>query len=142
MAFWGQMSETRLGRRGAVSVAALMGVLALPLYLVGANTEALWGGALLMGATGTGVWGMAPSYLMERFPTAVRGVGSGLSYHVGAAVGSMTPLVMGNLQDEGFSLSGAMVLCITASGLLVASLIWLGPETRGREFATVGEEND
>lgn len=141
MAFWGQMSETRLGRRGAVSIAALMGVLALPLYLAGASTEVLWGGALLMGVTGTGVWGMAPSYLMERFPTAVRGVGAGLSYHVGAAVGSMTPLVMGNLQDEGFSLSYAMALCITASGLLVASLIWLGPETRGREFANIGEEN-
>jgi len=141
MAFWGQMSETRLGRRGAVSVAALMGVLALPFYLADANTEALWGGALLMGATGTGVWGMAPAYLMERFPTAVRGVGAGLSYHIGAAVGSMTPLVMGNLQDEGFSLSGAMALCVTASGLLVASLIWLGPETRGREFTNIGEEN-
>ena len=67
-----------LGPMLAISVAALMGVLALPFYLADANTEALWGGALLMGATGTGVWGMAPAYLMERFPTAVRGVGAGL----------------------------------------------------------------
>lgn len=134
MAVWGRLSETTLGRRGAVSVAAVAGVLSLPLYLAGSSAVWLGVGALLMGATGTGVWGMAPSYLTERFPTAVRGVGPGLSYHVGAAVGSTTPLVLGALQDRGWDLTGAMTLSIAVSGLLVASMIWLGPETRGRRF--------
>ena len=137
MALWGRVSETRLGRRGAVSIAAVAGVLALPLYLAGSSTGLLWAGALLMGATGTSIWGMAPAYLTERFPTAVRGVGPGLSYHVGAALGSTTPLVLGALQDAGLSLPRAMALCIATSGLLVATMIWIGPETRGRHFAAV-----
>jgi hypothetical protein len=90
-----------------------------------------------MGATGTAIWGMAPSYLTERFPTAVRGVGPGLTYHIGAAVGSLTPLLLGALQDSGMPLTTAMALCIAGSGLLVAAVIWLGPETRGREFTAV-----
>ena len=94
-----------------------------------------------MGATGGGIWGMAPSYLTERFPTAVRGVGPGLSYHIGAALGSATPLLLGQLQDSGLTLAGAMTLCIAVSGLLVAAMIWMGPETRGREFTAADTED-
>ena len=82
---------------------------------------------------------MAPAYLTERVPTAVRGVGPGLSYHVGAAAGSATPLVLGHLQDGGMTAGGAMMACIVAGGLLVAAVIWLGPETRGRRFHAVDE---
>ena len=32
------------------------------------------------------------------------------------------------------TLTGAMRLCIVASGLTVAVMIWMGPETRGRAF--------
>ena len=74
---------------------------------------------------------MAPAYLTERFPTAVRGVGPGLSYHLGAAVGSVTPYVLGQLQDGGMTTGNAMMSCIVISGMLVSGLIWLGPETRG-----------
>ena len=94
-----------------------------------------------MGATGGGIWGIAPSYLTERFPTAVRGVGPGLSYHIGAALGSATPLLLGQLQDSGLTLAGAMTLCIAVSGLLVAAMIWMGPETRGREFTAADTED-
>ena len=135
MASWGRASETRLGRRGAVSMSAAMGVASVPLFLAGDSGGLLWPGAFLMGAMGAGIWGMAPSYLTERFPTEVRGVGPGLSYHVGAAVGSLTPFVVGQLQDTGMTLTGAMRLCIVASGLTVAVMIWMGPETRGRAFA-------
>ncbi len=134
MALWGRASETRLGRRGAVSAAALIGVAVLPAYLGSTNALVLVFGAIVMGASGGGIWGMAPSYLTERFPTAVRGVGPGLSYHVGAALGSATPFVLGRLQDGGMTVGGAMSLCIAVSGLLVAAMIWMGPETRGRQF--------
>ena len=133
-ASWGRLSETALGRRGAVSLAALIGVASVPFFLAVEDTTLLGVGALLMGAMGGGIWGMAPSYLTERFPTSVRGVGPGLSYHVGAAIGSMTPFVVGQLQDGGMALVGAMRICIVTSGVLVAVMMWLGPETRGRQF--------
>ena len=134
MALWGHASETRLGRRGAVAAAALTGVAAIPAYVAGAGGAMLAVGAVVMGASGGGIWGMAPSYLTERFPTAVRGVGPGLSYHVGAALGSLTPFVLGRLQDGGMTTGSAMMVCIAVSGLLVAAVVWLGPETRGRRF--------
>ena len=134
MALWGHASGTRLGRRGAVAAAALTGVAAIPAYVGATGDAALAVGAVVMGASGGGIWGMAPAYLTERFPTAVRGVGPGISYHVGAALGSLTPFVLGRLQDGGMTTGSAMMVCIAASGLLVAAVVWLGPETRGRRF--------
>ena len=135
MALWGRASETRLGRRGAVAAGALIGVASIPAYVGGSGAALLATGAIVMGASGGAIWGMAPSYLTERFPTAVRGVGPGLSYHVGAVLGSVTPLALGQLQDRGMTTGAAMQLCIAASGLLVAAVVWMGPETRGRDFA-------
>ena len=139
IALWGRASEGWLGRRGAVTLAALTGVVTAPLFLTTSSTWWLLIGAILMGATGGGIWGMAPAYLTERFPTAVRGVGPGLSYHVGAAVGSATPFMLGRLQDSGMTIGGAMMLCIVGSGLLVSGVIWLGPETRGRNFTALDD---
>jgi SHS family lactate transporter-like MFS transporter len=131
-ATWGRLSETRLGRRGAASVAATLGIAMIPLFLTTGSTAALWLGALLMGACGHGAWGIVPSYLSERFPTAVRGTGVGFVYHAGAALGSVTPTVLGSLQDRGVALADTMMLGIGLSGLLIILMIWLGPETRGR----------
>ena len=140
IALWGRASEGALGRRGAVTLAALIGVVSAPIFLTTSSSSLLLVGALMMGATGGGIWGMAPAYLTERFPTAVRGVGPGLSYHLGAAIGSATPLVLGQLQDSGMTISGAMTLSIAISGLLVVAMIWLGPETRGRHFSAVDDD--
>lgn len=131
-ALCGHVAETALGRRGAGTLAALIGVLAIPMF-VGDRTPSVWLlGALLMGVGGGGVWGIVPSYLTERFPTAARGVGPGFAYHMGAAVGSLTPALIGALQDRGNALGNAMGACIAVSLLLLAGVIWLGHETRGR----------
>jgi SHS family lactate transporter-like MFS transporter len=133
-AFWGHLSESRLGRRGAATLAALVGLAALPAYLFTTRSGLLFAGALLMGLGGHGVWGVAPSYLSERFPTSARGVGPGFAYHAGALVGSLTPAVIGALQDGGMSLANAMAVCIACSGAFVVLTLWFGPETRGRVF--------
>ena len=77
---------------------------------------------------------MVPSYLTERFPTARAPSGAGLAYHVGAGLGAFTPQFIGLLQDRGVALPNAMAGCITAAGVLVIALVWMGPETRGRHF--------
>ena len=48
-----------------------------------------------------------------------------------AAVG---PTFIGSLQDGGMSLATPMPACIAAAGLVVILLVWLGPETRGRNL--------
>ncbi len=133
-ACWGRLSETRLGRRGAVTLTLLLGMASLPLYLHASSPVALWLGALMMGAFGMGVWGMAPAYTTERFPTAVRGVGPGFCYHAGAAVGAAMPLVLGALQDMHVTLANGASASMVVSAVAAIALIWMGPETRGREF--------
>ena len=87
-----------------------------------------------MGAFGMGVWGMAPAYTNERFPTSVRGVGPGFCYHAGAAIGAVMPWFLGKLQDLGVQLTTGMTFAMLGSGIIAVILIWLGPETGGRAF--------
>ena len=136
---WGRISDGRLGRRGTVALAALLGVAGAPLFALSSQPIVMWLGAVVVGVCGVGIWGMAPTYLTERFPTAVRSVGPGFAYHVGAALGSLTPAVIGLMQQRGVPLGTAMLTLIAIAGLTVASAIWLGPETRGRAFTAVDE---
>jgi MFS family permease len=132
-ATWGRLSETRLGRRGAVTITMVLGIASLPLYLHGTTDLTLGIGALTMGFFGMGIWGMAPAYANERFPTEARGVGAGFCYHAAAAIGALMPYVLGELQDRGFGLVNAMSTAMVLSGL-TTMIIWMGPETRGREL--------
>jgi len=134
-AFWGGISQGRLGRRGAVTCAAALGVVVSPLYLMSANTGVLLTGAVLVGFGAHGMWGAFPSYITERFPSEARGAGAGFCYHAGALVGSFTSYLIGHLVDTGWTLAGAMTASIALSGLAVSMIIWLGPETRDTRFS-------
>jgi SHS family lactate transporter-like MFS transporter len=133
-AFWGGVSQGRLGRRGAVTCAAALGVAFAPLYLMSADTALLLIGAFAVGFGAHGMWGAFPSYLTERYPSDVRGAGAGFCYHAGALIGSFTSFAIGRLVDSGWALPHAMTVSIAVAGLAVSALIWLGPETRGRRF--------
>ena len=131
---WGRVSESTLGRRGAVTLAILLAAAVLPLYLYARHPWWMGAGALLMGMFGNGVWGTAPAYTAERFPTAVRGVGPGFCYHCGAAVGALMPWLVGRLQDRGAPIAAAIGSAMLVSGAVALAFVWLGPETRGRVF--------
>ena len=131
---FGRLSEGALGRRGSATIATLVGILVLPLYVFTDNTALMIAGAFSMGFFGAGNFGVVPGYLTERFPTVARAVGAGFAYHVGAGLGSSTPTVVGMMQDAGYALPSAMAACIAGSGALVILMLWLGPETRGTHF--------
>jgi MFS transporter, SHS family, lactate transporter len=133
----GYAAESRLGRRGSASVAAVIAVCVVPLYLFAGSPWLLGLGSLLIGLSGAGMWGIVPTYLIERFPTAVRSLCAGFAYHTGAAIGSFTPAVVGVLRDRGWTLPDAMAICIAVALLLVISTLWLGPETRGRQLVNI-----
>lgn len=131
-ALWGRLSEGRLGRRGAFTTTIVLGIASLPFFLYGQTDTTLFFGALAMGFFGMGVWGNAPAYTVERFPTAVRGVGPGFCYHAGAAMGALMPTLLGYLKDQGFAMVNAMSAAMVVSGLVALVAVWSGPETRGR----------
>ncbi len=136
---WGHFSETRLGRRGAATIATLGGIAVIPLYVFASQSAMLLVGGFVMGLFGVGNFGVVPSYLNERFPTAARAAGAGLAYHTGAAASSLMPFIVGAMQDRGVALANAMAYCIAITGALVLFFIWIGPETRGR--VTDGRRN-
>jgi len=138
--FFGQISEGRLGRRGAAALATIVGILVIPIFVLTTNTTLLLSGALAMGFFGAGNFGVVPGYLTERFPTIVRAAGAGLAYHVGAGVASFAPTLIGALQDRGYALPYAMAACIGGSGAILIALLWFGPETRGTTFHAVEPE--
>ena len=59
-AFWGRMSETRLGRRGSATAASLMAIVLIPVYLSVSWPMLAVLAAFLMGAGGAGMWGIIP----------------------------------------------------------------------------------
>ena len=131
-ALWGRVSESPLGRRGALTLAMAIGIASTPLYLFATTGLGLWIGALIVGVFAAGCLGIMPGYLSERFPTSARAAGAGFAYHVGAGLGAFTPYLVGALQDRGASLPAVMGISIVVSGLLVIAFVWMGPETRGK----------
>ena len=121
---------------------ALIGIISVPLYLMTNRPPFPLIGAFFMGFGASGMWGVIPGYLTERFPTAARGVGPGFAYHMGAAIGSIAPTLIGALKDRGMMLNHAMALFIGGSNLLVIILMWIGPETKGIQFAAVDDQKD
>jgi SHS family lactate transporter-like MFS transporter len=130
----GQLSESRVGRRGAPTLGMVAGVASAPLFLWATDPGVLLLGAFAIGFGCAGAWGIVPGYLSERFPTEARAVGTGFTYHVGAGLGSFTPTLIGGLTDGGMPLANAMMWCVAAAGGLVLVMLWLGPETRGKRL--------
>jgi SHS family lactate transporter-like MFS transporter len=133
---FGAISERSIGRRGAATIGMAISLFGIPLFVWSAGYAGLLTGAWMMGIFAAGAWGIVPGYLSERFPTEARGVGVGFAYHAGVGIGSFAPYLIGALQDRGIPLGDAMLWCIIAGGLLVITLLWLGPETRGRSLET------
>ena len=133
----GRLAETWLGRRGASALVTLIGISSLPFYLFSENQSILLIGAFFVGV-GTGNFGMTPTYLAERFPTAVRAAGAGFAYQAGGGLAAVTPTIIGMFEDRGMPLATAMTWCTAVAGFLVIVLLALGPETRGRELTSDG----
>src|SRR5205807_2526854 len=91
------------------------------------HTQVLIGG-ILEGAIGVGLWGVAPAYLAERFPTAARGAGPGAAYHVGAAIGSFTPTLQALFHRGGMSLGQSIGITIAMALVALAIVVAAGPE--------------
>jgi MFS family permease len=127
----------RFGRRITFAGYVLMAAIVTPIYgfLPGWGSERL---LLVLGPVvgfvGTGFFSLFGSMLAELYPTAVRGMGQGLTYNLGRGLGSLAPFVVGAAADRrGFGL--ALALC-SGFYLLAAVLVFALPETKGRDLGT------
>jgi len=128
------------GRRRTVILVALM---ALPViyFWASAQTAAMLAlGAFLMQICVQGAWGVVPVHLNELSPSHVRGTFAGTVYQLGNLIASINAVFQAELAESGkqflglqhYSLALAVVACFAA--LLIATMMFLGPEARNVEM--------
>ena len=133
--FWGWVSD-RIGRRWAMILPAIVGIMVTPLYLFTQDYTMI---VVFFGLQGLfaagGIYGQNPSYLAERFPTEVRATASGFCYHQGAIFGGLTAPIITYFALNwhlGFAIPMAIGTLVGLVSFIAA--LALGPETRGKQL--------
>jgi MFS family permease len=88
----------------------------------------------LAGGLTAAFYGLFPLYFPELFPTSVRATGQGFAYNFGrilAAIGGLQTATLMKWFDGSFANAGSVLTLIYLVG---AVIIWLGPETKGKEL--------
>jgi MFS transporter, SHS family, lactate transporter len=132
--YFGGWSE-KIGRRRAMIIAALLAIPVIPLWTYGGSLLLLGIGAFLIQVMVQGAWGVVPTHLNELSPDAVRGTLPGFAYQMGNLLAAGTATAQSWLASrDGLNLPLVMSLWIAAVAVLLALLVWLGPEARGVGF--------
>jgi SHS family lactate transporter-like MFS transporter len=131
---FGAWSE-RLGRRRTMVLAALLCLLALPLWAFSHTMALLAVGAFFMQVMVQGAWGIIPVHLNELSPPDVRGAFPGYAYQVGNLLASgnlVWQAQIAKAEHGNYGLALALVAGVIA--VVIAGLTWFGPERRGVDF--------
>jgi MFS transporter, SHS family, lactate transporter len=132
---WGFLAD-RIGRRGAMIIAAVITCIIAPTYLTASDLTWITLGFIVQGAVGGSLPAISPSYLSERFPTEVRSTASGFCYHLGTVFGGLVPPIISYLAVErhfGYA-TPMLVGTVFGSGCVIFALL-VGPETKGKVLA-------
>jgi SHS family lactate transporter-like MFS transporter len=134
---WGYVAD-RIGRRWALILPAIFGIMCAPLYLLTHNYTMITVFFAVQGFfAGGGMYAQNPHYLAERFPTEVRATAGGFCYHQGAIFGGLTAPILTYLAINlhlGFAVPMLIGTTLGAASFIVALL--LSPETRGKELVS------
>jgi SHS family lactate transporter-like MFS transporter len=123
----------RKGRRRAMITAALLGVAAIPLWILSPTTALLVAGGFIMQFMVQGAWGVIPAHINELSPGALRGFFPGLAYQLGVLCASSISYIEPKL-GERFSYTQSMGILAAAALSIGALVIYLGPEAKGVRF--------
>jgi MFS transporter, SHS family, lactate transporter len=130
---FGHLSE-HLGRRRTILLALALSLAVIPLWAFGKGLLALVIGAFLMQVGVQGAWGIIPAHLNELSPDSVRGLMPGFAYQLGILFAAPTNNIEYALRDR-FGYAWALAAFEIANILLLATVVALGSEHRGKEFA-------
>ena len=123
----------RIGRRRAMITAALLGVVAIPLWILSPTTVLLIAGGFAMQFMVQGAWGVIPAHINELSPGQLRGFFPGLAYQVGVLIASTISYIEPVL-GERFSYTQSMGVLAAAVLSIGALVIYFGPEAKGVQF--------
>src|SRR5215470_15843456 len=129
---YGYFSE-HVGRRRAMLLALALAMVAIPWWAFGKSLGLLIAGACLMQMGVQGAWGIIPAHLNELVPDAVRGLMPGFAYQLGILFAAPTNTMEYALRDR-LGYAWALAAFEIANIILLATVVWLGRENKGRSF--------
>jgi MFS transporter, SHS family, lactate transporter len=128
--FFGNFSQS-FGRRKTVILVTLMALPVIYFWAYAATPVALALGAFLMQFCVQGAWGVVPAHLNELSPASARGTFPGTCYQLGNLIAAVNlPLQSSIAESAGGNYSIALAIIATCAALLIATLMWLGPEAQ------------
>ena len=129
---FGAYSDRR-GRKRAMITAALLGLAAIPLWILSPTTVLLVAGGFVMQFMVQGAWGVIPAHINELSPGELRGFFPGFAYQLGVLCASSISYIE-PLLGERFSYTQSMGILAAGVLSLAALVIHLGPEAKGVHF--------
>jgi SHS family lactate transporter-like MFS transporter len=137
---FGAMSE-KIGRRRAISIAALIALPVLPLWAFSTGAVALAIGAFLMQISVQGAWGVIPAHLNEISPDEIRATFPGFVYQLGNlfAAGNAT-MQASFAASHGDNYALALAVVAGVMSVIIAVLILFSRERRGIDMTKSAEQ--
>jgi MFS transporter, SHS family, lactate transporter len=135
----GHLSQ-KWGRRRAIILTAVFGIILIPLWVFSPGFALLVIGGFAMQFMVQGAWGIVPVHLNELSPGAVRGTFPGVAYQLGNLFAANTAVVEARLADHFRDANGhpdyakALALFTLIVFLALILLAAIGREERGKEF--------
>jgi SHS family lactate transporter-like MFS transporter len=132
--FFGAFSQS-FGRRRTVILVTLLALPVIYFWAFAATAVALALGAFLMQVCVQGAWGVVPAHLNELSPADARGTFAGTCYQLGNLIAAVNaPLQSSIAASMGGNYSIALAIVAACAALLIAVLMWLGPEAQNIEM--------
>ena len=132
---FGWWSE-RIGRRRAITYAALLALPVIPFWAFGTTPVVLAIGAFLMQVSVQGAWGIIPVHLNELSPPEIRATFPGVVYQLGNLIASRNlPIQVTIAEAYGNNYGLAMACVIGTVAVVIVLLVLWGPERRGVAMA-------
>ena len=123
----------RIGRRPAFTLFMICATLVVPTFAMAARNPAiLLAIGPLVGYFAHGYFSLFGAMLAELFPTSIRASAQGFCYNAGRLVSALAPLAIGSAAQR-YGL-GTAIAFNSLFFLVGGALIWLLPETRGKEL--------
>jgi SHS family lactate transporter-like MFS transporter len=132
--FFASLSQS-FGRRRTVILVTLLALPVVYFWAYASTAMALAAGAFLMQICVQGAWGVVPVHLNELSPPNVRGTFAGTVYQLGNLIASVNAVMQAEIAEShggNYSLALALVACFAA--LLIAVMMYFGPEAQNAEM--------
>jgi MFS family permease len=127
--------STLIGRKKAFILLGVIRIVLFPAsYLLMAKTTdigmiALY--AVILGALGSASYAPVLIFLNERFPTAIRATGTGLSWNIGFAIGGMMPTFVSLFATTPDLIPNTLAIFLVGVGVIFLLGAFIAPETIG-----------